>query len=493
MSNQPELTIKQDLSPETIVFRAIDRCNTVALEKGEDVYKKAVEVIMDNLHPDKLVEIEGMAEEYSHEVWKYKKRGGRKIGTPENPVNGSPELVKKINHRKLFHLVLKAYNETGTYWRVDKVNAEYGRYPTKIKATPVTNKKKGASPDTKDTKPQTCYILYLNPRTGKHEIKKVMNWHGYALGIGTGESPWFFNSIQASITKQESIVILMTGPPGKGKTYAGMRIAEIFDKKFDPDIQCVMDRLDTMRLISGLYRLKRGQIILIDESQFGMGARRWGEKEQQELMEFMAAARYLGLIIIIVSLHISMIDSIARKHIIKHHIHIEERGRGVIYLLQMGRFMRDTNYYPPRKGQIVLQLPNYGLCAAATCLTCDHNDTCMTIRARYERIKIKFLIDRARKSAEMAEQREKTRMQVPERKIVEHVKGLIEDCSQYIVQKDEDGKEKKRKIMITVMGNIDNAWLQTIIERDFDHKMGRHKSRNLAKKILILYPEITRS
>ena len=206
-------------------------------------------------------------------------------------------------------------------------------------------------------------------------------------------------------------------------------------------------------------------------------------------MEFMAAARYLGLIIIIVSLHISMIDSIARKHIIKHHIHIEERGRGIIYLLQMGRFMRDANYFPPRKGQIVLQLPNYGLCPAPTCLTCKHRETCQTIRARYERIKFGFLVERASKSAEMAEQREKTRMQVPERKIVEHVKDLIEGCTQYETPK----KGKARKIMITAMGNIDNAWLQTIIERDFDYKLGNNKSRNLAKKIGILHPEILKS
>jgi len=489
LSSESELTIKQDLSPETIVFRAIDRCNRLAVGEDPESYKKSVEVIMDNLHPDKLDEIMALKEEYTKEVWVYKKRGSRKIGTPDNPINGSPELKQRIDHRKLFHLVLKAYNETGAYWRVDKINAEYGLYPSKIEATPTTDKKKGENPDTSATKPQTCYILYKNPRTGIHEIKKVMNWNGYALGTGTGEAPWFFNSIQASITKQESIVILLTGPPGKGKTYAGMRIAEIFDKQFDPDIQCVMDRLDTMRLISGLYRLNRGQIILIDESQFGMGARRWGEKEQQELMEFLAAARYLGLIIIIVSLHISMIDSIARKHIIKHHIHIENRGRGVIYLLQMGRFMKDANYYPPRKGQIMLQLPNYGLCAAPTCLTCKHNEKCMTIRARYERTKMAFLVARAKKSAEMAEHREKTRRQIPESKIVEHVKSLIEDCTQYI----ETGKEKDKKIrkmMITLKGNIDNAWLQTIIERDFDYKVGRHKSRDLAKKILILHPEI---
>lgn len=472
MSSQPELTIKQDLSPETIVFRAIDRCNTVALEKDDDTYKKAVEVIMDNLPPEKLAEVAGLKDEYSKEVWVYKKRGGRKIGTPENPVNDSPKLVTRIDHRKLFHLVLKAYNEVGTYWRVDKVNAEYGRYPTKIKATPTTNKKKGASPGTKDTKLQTCYILYLNPRTGKHEIKKVMNWHGYAVGIGTGEAPWFFNSIQASITKQESIVILFTGPPGKGKTYAGIRLAEIFDKRFDPDIQCVMDRLDTLKLISGARKLRRGQIILIDESQFGMSARRWGEKEQQELMEFMAAARYLGLIIIIVSLHISMIDSIARKHIIKHHIHIEERGRGVVYLLQMGRFMKDVHYFPPRKGQIILQLPNYGLCAAATCLTCGHREDCQTIRARYERIKIGFLVARAMKSAEMSEQRAKSRRQIPERRIIAHVAGLGEE------------------IMMTSRGNIDNAWLQEIVERDFDYRLGNTKSRDLAKRILIAHPEL---
>ena len=467
MSSQPELTIKQDLSPETIVFKAIDRCNQLAIGDDPEAYQKAVEVIMDNLHPDKLAEVQEQEAKYTEQVWVYKKRGGKRYGTPENPIHGSPKLETRIDHRKLFHIVLKAYNETGAYWRVDKINVDYGKYPTnikKIKPTPTTNKKKGVSPDTKDTKPQTCYILYLNPLTGKHEIKKVMNWHGYALGIGTGESPWFFNSIQSAITKQESIVILLTGPPGKGKTYAGLRLAEIFDKRFDPDIQCVMDRLDTIKLISGVHKLKRGQIILIDESQFGMSARRWGEKEQQELMEFLAAARYLGLIIIIVSLHISMIDSIARKHIIKHHIHIEERGRGVVYLLQMGRFMRDANYYPPRKGQIILQLPNYGLCAAPTCLTCKHKDTCMTIRARYERLKIGFLVARAIRTAESAEHREKSNKIINEDKLFLRIV--------------EAGDE----IEWTEKGYIDGAWIQNIIETDFDARVGMTKARTLGKK-----------
>lgn len=453
MSDLSELTIKQDLSPETIVFRAIDRCNQLALGDDPKAYQKAVEVIMDNLHPDKLAEVQEMEAEYTEQVWVYKKRGGRRYGTPENPIHGSPKLETRINHRKLFHIVLKAYNEVGTYWKVDKINVEYGKYPTKIQTT-----------DKNSMKPQTCYILYMNPQTGKHDIKKVMNWHGYALGIGTGESPWFFNSIQSAITKQESIVILLTGPPGKGKTYAGLRIAEIFDKRFDPDIQCVMDRLDTLKLISGAKKLRRGQIILIDESQFGMSARRWGEKEQQELMEFLAAARYLGLIIIIVSLHISMIDSIARRHIIKHHIHIEERGRGVVYLLQMGRFMRDANYYPPRKGQIVLQLPNYGLCAAATCLTCKHKDTCMTIRARYERRKIGFLVARATITAEGAEQREKMNRVINEDKLFLRI------------------VEAGENIVWTEKGFIDAAWIQNIIEMEFDAKVGMTKARTLGQK-----------
>jgi len=484
LSNIPELNIKQDLSPETIVFRAIDRCNTVALDKDDDVYKKAVEVIMDNLHPDKLAEVAELQAEYSHEVYVYKKRGGRKIGTPENPINDSPKLVTRINHRKLFHMVLRAYNDIGTYWKVDKVNAEYGLFPERImeKPTPVEDKKKEEPLGPQDTKPQTCYILYRDPRTRKYEIKKVMNWHGYAIGIGTGESPWFFNSLQTAITKQESIVILFTGSPGKGKTYAGLRLAEIFDPRFDPEIQCVMDRLDTLRLISGTLKLKRGQVILIDESQFGMNARRWGEKEQQELMEFMAAARYLGLIIIIVSLHISMIDAIARRHIIKHQIHIEERGKGVVYLLQMGRFMSSTNYYPPRKGQLFLQLPDYDLCAAPTCLTCPHNERCQTIRARYERAKINFLISRARKSADMAEQREKIRNVVPESKMIDHIVTLIGNPTTHT--------EEQKDTIYTTRGNIDNAWIQTVIEGTFEYRLGNTKSRDLARRILIKHPEL---
>ena len=467
MSSDAELSIKQDLSPETIVFRAIDRCNQLALTDDIEGYKKAVETIMDNLHPDKLVEIQEMKAEYTKEVWVYRKWGTRKVGTPEKPIHGSPALETRIDHRKLFHLIIKAFTDTGSYWKTEATNKEYGLFPQEEfkgdPATPEFDLKKKPSPNLEGSPNQIAWILH------EGEVKKVMNWHGYAVGIGSGEKPWFFNTLQTSMTKQESVVIIITAGPGTGKTYFGIRLAEIFDKRFDPERQIVMDRIDTLRLISGTYRLRRGQVIIIDESQFGMSARRWGEKEQQELMEFLAAARYLGLIIIIVSLHISMIDAIARKHVVNHQIHIENRGEGIAYSLSVGRFMHDVNRYPPRKGKVILQLPDYDKCSAPSCLTCKHKEDCMTTRSRYERLKYSFLINRAKASAEKAEERAQMR------------KGINEDKVYLRIVEAGD------KIEWTEKGFIDSVWIQDIVETEFNAKIGMTRARAIGKRVKLRF------
>jgi len=217
------------------------------------------------------------------------------------------------------------------------------------------------------------------------------------VGIGDNEKPWFFNEIAIRQTKQKPVVGMVTATQGEGKTYTAIRLAEIFDPRFDPDKQIVMSRSKILSLVSGRGGLKRNQVIIIDESQWGASAREWGNKEQLKLMKFLAAARFKGYVILIVSLHRSMLDSIIRERIINYHIHMEERGRATVYAPSHARF--DEQRYPHRKGGLILQLPDYDTCDYITCLTCEKNETCMTIRARYERNKAAFIEGEADKDA----------------------------------------------------------------------------------------------
>ena len=313
-----------------------------------------------------------------------------------NPHIISPRLVEKEapDYMTLFKIILQEAEDTGLSWKTEAITSEYGLYP-KIEEdlgtqTPLKNPKKN-EPQEQNPLHQICWINY------KGTPKRVTNFRGYACGIGMGEKPWFFTDIAHRQRKQLPIVGLATAEQGAGKTYCVIRLAEILDKKFDPEKQIVMNRSDILKLVSGRGGLKRNQVIIIDEAQFGASSREWGKKDQIQLMKHLAAARFKGFVIFIVALHRSMLDNIIRDRLLTYHIHMEERGQGVIYKPKHQRF--DENHYPARIGKLVLQLPDYDACDYVSCLDCDYDETCNTIRARYERKKLAFVESEAEKDA----------------------------------------------------------------------------------------------
>ena len=311
-----------------------------------------------------------------------------------------PDIEKNFDYEAFNLLIMAAAENAGLSWKTEPTNSEYGLYPEIEEdlgtATPLDDPKKN-EPQEQNPLHQKCWINY------KGKPKLVTNFLGYACGIGEGEKPWFFSEVKYRQRKQKPIVILATAEQGAGKTYCVKRLAEIFDKKYDPDKQVVMDRREILKLVSGRGGLKRNQVIIIDEAQFGASSREWGKKEQIQLMKHLAAARFKGFVICIVALHRSMLDNIIRDRLLTFHIHMEDRGLGVIYRPSHQRF--DEEYYPPRIGKIFLQLPDYDACDFFSCLGCDEADTCQTLRARYERKKTAFVEGEAEKDA-IAEQRE---------------------------------------------------------------------------------------
>ena len=314
----------------------------------------------------------------------------------EDPRIISPKLVTKEvpDYMRLFKIILQEAEDTGLSWKTEAITSEYGLYP-KIEedlgtVTPLDDPKKN-EPQEQNPLHQTCWINY------KGTPKKVTNFRGYACGIGMGEKPWFFTDIAHRQRKQLPIVGLATAEQGAGKTYCVIRLAEILDKKFDPEKQIVMKRSDILKLVSGRGGLKRNQVIIIDEAQFGASSREWGKRDQIQLMKHLSAARFKGFVIFIVALHRSMLDNIIRDRLLTYHIHMEERGQGVVYKPKHQRF--DENHYPARIGKLLLQLPDYDACDYVTCLGCTEDETCNTIRARYERKKMAFVEAEAEKDA----------------------------------------------------------------------------------------------
>ena len=410
---------KLDISE--ILLRHKDRINMASA--NPDTYNPYLETALIELPMNWREWVTDRDDEYTKEEYEfvYEYDGGIRLGSEYdpllydelNPVKRLPDgsidwedpnimgpkrkLVKNIDYRKLHLFINMAEEKAGLTYKTEALNSEYGLYPDEKDLdlgtpTPLDDPKKNEQQEQSFLR-KPKWINY------KGTPKLVTNFRGFAVGVGDNEKPWFFNEVAIRQTKQKPLVILVTATQGEGKTYTAKRLAEILDKKFDPDKQIVMSRGNILKLVSGRGGLKRNQCIIMDESQWGASSREWGDKEQIKLMKFLAAARFKGYVIFIVSLHRSMLDNIIRDRIINFHIHMEERGKATIYEPRHARF--DEPSYPTRRGGLLLQLPDYDACDYVSCLDCEFEETCQTKRAVYERNKTTFIEGEAEKDAKL--------------------------------------------------------------------------------------------
>lgn len=231
-----------------------------------------------------------------------------------------------------------------------------------------------------------------------------------------------------------------------------------------------MDRNEILSLIGGNSPLKRNQVIIVDESQFSMSSRRWTNTDQQDFMDFLAAARFYGYMICVVALHNDMLDVIARRRIVNYTVEMQDRGVSIVY--ERYRHPFATDLYPKRKGQLVQQLPDYDKCAFPTCLTCKHRDDCQTIRAVYERKKRKFLVELAKEKQLMAD------MKMKENKPV-----LMENMVDTI-------KKNKDTIYYNKADYMDIYSLKTIILKEYGVNLGERRLKELRMRTIQKYPDL---
>lgn len=244
---------------------------------------------------------------------------------------------------------------------------------------------------------------YVDPPEGYEGPNKWMDHSGFRIMVGPGRSPFLLNEISQKIRSKLPVIIMVSGPPGSGKSYLALRSAEMLDLDFVVTTHVPMDRRHFLELIGPESPLDRGSVIVSDEAQFLMSARRWFDETQKDLMEQLEAIRSKGYIVVIVALHIELMDVIVRDHILNYFIYLEKPGLATVYRLFTGRFDRERKYW--RMGQTQLLLPGDEDCNDPGCLTCKHSGLrktiwrkkdkweeigfrpCMNMRVVYERLK----------------------------------------------------------------------------------------------------------
>lgn len=220
---------------------------------------------------------------------------------------------------------------------------------------------------------------------------KLLNWNGFKIASGMGKGPFVLDDIENRRNHNKSNIFLVAGNPGEGKTYFSIRLGEIFDKDFDVTKQVVFERAQLLQLLGNASPLKRGQVIIVDESQFLVGARSWYDEIQRELLNALEAIRSRGYIIIIVALHRNLLDLIIRQYVLTLMFWMEGRGEATVYEIFTPRF--ESEAHQTRRCSLKLQLPDYEKCAHLDCLRCKFlyntsgDKQCQTSRAIYERLK----------------------------------------------------------------------------------------------------------
>lgn len=277
----------------------------------------------------------------------------------------------------------------------------------------------------------------------KEKGYKIIKYNHTLQLVGPDLTTRVIDEIKSYINSEKSVVIAITGPPGQGKTYAGIRFAQKIDSKFhindipppDPytdDGQITFSREHIAYLTGENSPLVRGQVILTDESHWGIGARTWYDKDQQDVVNYLAAIRSKGFILIIVVLHTRMIDSLLRDFVLNYEFNVTMRGEATIYR----RWFPVGASEPWRKkiGSINLNIPDSQLCDYDSCLRgkngckwlhgSDPYSRCMTIRAIYERRKEWFLNMKGKKDKEQQEASNYTNYEVIEEFALKNIENI---------------------------------------------------------------------
>ncbi len=343
---------------------------------------------------------------------------------------------------------------------------------------------------------------YQDTPSGYDGPIKFVNWNGYKLGIMNegGMSAEFFDQIARRRETNQSVIIIVTAAPGTGKSYTALRFAQIFDPKFlildldekplpreDPS-QVVFERQHFHYLIGNDSPLDFGRCIVPDEAQYALGARRWYEDIQKDLVESIESVRSKGLIIVIVALHLELLDKIIRKFVLTYMFHLEDRGRATVYRLYTPRFEKEMR--KRRLGQLFLRLPDIEKCTHTDCLRCRYSGTmrrewkdrdkwheigfkpCRSLRAIYERRKKDFVSTRSDLSAEKSAQKDVRDRKIPDKELV---KALYEHRDKFIYNRK---------------GLIESSIIQIILEDELGIAVGAQKAYRLRTRLGIDYPEL---
>jgi len=114
--------------------------------------------------------------------------------------------------------------------------------------------------------------------------------------------------------RNKNLLIAFLGETGSGKSWSGLKLAEKLDPTFDID-RVVFTPAQFMHVLNNprKYRLKKGSVIVWDETGVNFGARDFFKEENKNISKVLQTFRHKNLGLILTVPHKSFIDTHARK------------------------------------------------------------------------------------------------------------------------------------------------------------------------------------
>lgn len=155
----------------------------------------------------------------------------------------------------------------------------------------------------------------------------------YAADFGDKELGHFVfieHPLKVTRVYNENFMGVFTGKPGRGKTWAAVRLAEQLDDTFDVSRVCVTYKefVDKLNELAEMHKQGydiAGRVVVFDEFQKSASARRFMSSINQAINDVLHTFRYLNLIVFFTTPHISFIDVNARAVMHFHVTMMEKR------------------------------------------------------------------------------------------------------------------------------------------------------------------------
>ena len=266
---------------------------------------------------------------------------------------------------------------------------------------------------------------------------------GHLFCRGGGFTTKNLDRMLKEISEDRLVFLAFTGPPGTGKTFFALRLAQLLDPNFkildapaplgkNNSSQVAFDREHLNHLLSPESELKEYQVVVVDESHFGLGSRSWQKAVQQGIVNILVACRSKRIIFMVVALNITQLDKYIRDYVVNYQFTLEDRGRATLYRRYFHKIQ--GNPLIEKLDPWTLPLPWVERCENSDCIGCqylfeDHKKNtegirCPNPRANYERSKLEFINKQASGDPENSNGKPKPSLTEIAEELKEHLKDI---------------------------------------------------------------------